>query len=334
MKLATTFPSECVQFGRRQNTFATNRMANGKKRNRQRTPLSNSTVSQRRGLLWLVSATIGLTILVWAGFQMGKNRAPVSAEKLSSASASALTPAKRSEITPPLNEALAPKSREQRISTSPSQWSTNQNLVAASLATLEVAQAAMVTVELDFGPKVPSIAAALVDIERHSQPEDGKGRTFAVLDAYGEPTPSGKLHLSMHVSAEKPGVASLIFTRTAEILWSRRIIPSTDSTKRQFTGKKLSIFIDDGTGKLLTIDGSNNPTWIMDAVVREKGALLDTVWPSGVEHEVTFIYSACGCPVKVMARREGDQVVRTKELPVMFPDDPAAVELIGKLMRW
>ena len=135
----------------------------------------------------------------------------------------------------------------------------------------------------------------------------------------------------MHVSAEKPGIGSLIFKRTGETLWSSRIVPSKDPKKSQFSGKNLSIYIDDGAGKLLTVDGSNNPTWIMDAVVREKGALLDTVWPSGIEHEVTFIYSACGCPVKVMARREGDRVVRTRELPVMFPDDPAAVELIGSV---
>jgi len=62
--------------------------------------------------------------------------------------------------------------------------------------------------------------------------------------------------------------------------------------------------------------------------------LLNTVWPSGAEHEVTFIYSACGCPVKVMARREDERIVRTKELRVMFPDDPAVVELIARLMRW
>ena len=206
--------------------------------------------------------------------------------------------------------------------------------MSVPLATLEVAQAVMVTVELDFGGAIPDVAAALLDIERRYQPDDGKGRTFAILDAYGEGTWTGKLHLSMHVSAEKPGIGSLIFKRTGETLWSSRIVPSKDPKKSQFSGKNLSIYIDDGAGKLLTVDGSSNPAWIMDSVVKEKGALLDTIWLSGVEHEVTFIYSACGCPVKVMARREGDRVVRTKELPVMFPDDPAAVEVIAKLMRW
>src|SRR6185436_20060575 len=75
-----------------------------------------------------------------------------------------------------------------------------------SLPTLPVNQAVMVTVELDFGPRVPTIAEALRDIDRRHQPDDHTGRVFAILDAYGEPTPDGKkLHISMHVSTEKPG---------------------------------------------------------------------------------------------------------------------------------
>src|SRR5213593_4113281 len=68
---------------------------------------------------------------------------------------------------------------------------------------LQVNEAVMVTVELDFGPNIPSVAEALRQMERHYQPADGKGRTFAILDAYGEPTPDHKLHMSMHVSTEK-----------------------------------------------------------------------------------------------------------------------------------
>src|SRR5262245_51982023 len=69
----------------------------------------------------------------------------------------------------------------------------------APLPTNQVAQAIMVTVELDFGGKPPSIKEALKEVERRHQPDDGKGRTFAILDAYGDPTPAGKLHMSMHV---------------------------------------------------------------------------------------------------------------------------------------
>ena len=297
-------------------------MANAKRKNRQRPPPLNSTTSKGRGSWWTMSAVVVVLFSVWAGFQIAKKRTSLSVGKTGS------------EITTALTPALSPRSGGKARSTSVGPGSTNRDAVPGPPATLEVAQAVMVTVELDFGGSVPAIAAALLDIERRYEPEDGKGRTFAILDAYGEGTRTGKLHLSMHVSAEKPGIGSLIFKPTGETLWSSRIVPSQDPKTPQFSGRNLSIYIDEGAGKLLTVDGSNDPTWIMDAVVKEKGALLDTVWPSGVEHEVTFIYSACGCPVKVMARREGDRVVRTKELPVMFPDDPAAVELIARLMRW
>jgi len=300
---------------------------------------------------WMVAAGVVLTLAAWAGFQFAKNRVVPNAARANSMNTSALAAATNSDNPPPsplgegtgvraLQASSPPGTGQGSLDSARDQSASSSSAPLpaagekAGPPTLEVAQAVMVTVELDFGAKMPSIAAALLDIERHYQPDDGKGRTFAILDAYGEPPPTGKLHMSMHVSTEKPGLGSLIFKRTGEVLWSSRIVPSKDPTKRQFTGKNLSIFIDDGAGHLLTIDGSNNPTWIMDALVKERAALLDTVWPSGVEHEVTFIYSACGCPVKVMARREGDRVVRTKELPVMFPDDTAAVELIGRLMRW
>src|SRR5713101_5314019 len=91
------------------------------------------------------------------------------------------------------------------------------------LVMININRALIVTVELDFGPTVPSIAEALREVERRYQPDDGHGRTFAVLDAYGEPTPSGKLHMSMHVSTEKPGIGTLVFRRTGEVLWQSRI---------------------------------------------------------------------------------------------------------------
>src|ERR1044071_6755696 len=71
--------------------------------------------------------------------------------------------------------------------------STNAPKAAASteMATNEVAQAIMVTKELDFGGKPPSIKDALKEIERRHEPDDRTGRTFSMLDAYGEPTPDG-----------------------------------------------------------------------------------------------------------------------------------------------
>src|SRR5216117_2183571 len=59
---------------------------------------------------------------------------------------------------------------------------------SAPLPSIEVAEALMVTVELDFGATVASIKEGLKEVERHHEPEDGRGRTFAILDAYGEAT--------------------------------------------------------------------------------------------------------------------------------------------------
>lgn len=203
-----------------------------------------------------------------------------------------------------------------------------------SVSQIEVNQALMVTVELDFGGKVPGVAEALREIERRHQPDDGAGRVFAILDGYGEPTPDGKkLHLSMHLSMEKPGTGSLVFKKTGETLWSGRVIPTTNAPS-PFGGRSLTVLFDNGSGKLLTVDGSTNPTSLLDATLKESGQLLRDAWADGKEAEITFIYSACGCPVKVLCRRTGDRTVRVKEMPVIFPDDPAVVEVITRLMRW
>ena len=200
----------------------------------------------------------------------------------------------------------------------------------SELVTMDVAKAVMVTVELDFGKKVPSIAEALAQVERRYQPDDGQGRTFAVLDAYGEPTPDGKLHMSMHVSSEKPGGGQLVFRKTGEVLWRGKINPSSQPVQP----KNLTVLLDNGKGTTLTVDGSSNPGSIIDARVKPGDLPVRDVWPDGQERELTFIYSACGCPVKLFAKRVGDRTVRVSDKPVIFPDDPAAVAIITKLMRW
>ncbi len=195
---------------------------------------------------------------------------------------------------------------------------------------MEIAKAVMVTVELDLGKKNPTIPEGLAQIERRYQPDDGVGRTFAVLDAYGEPTPDGKLHMSMHVSSEKPGYAALVNKKTGEVLWQSTIRGSQPAGE-----KKLGIYVDNGAGGSFVVDGSNNPASVLEARVQgQPNKLVRDLWPDGSEREVTFIYSACGCPVKVMVKRVGNKTTRTKDLPVMFPDDPAAVALIARLMGW
>ncbi|HEY3138560.1 MAG TPA: hypothetical protein VGL29_21225 [Blastocatellia bacterium] len=201
---------------------------------------------------------------------------------------------------------------------------------ASDLVTMDVAKAVMVTVELDFGPKVPTIAEAITQVERRYQPDDGMGRTFSILDAYGEPTPDGKLHMSMHVSSEKPGLGWLIFKRTGEVLWRGRINP----TSTPIPPKNLTILLDNGKGSTLTVDGSTNPSSIIEARVKPGDLPVRDIWRDGEQRDLTFIYSACGCPVHVLVKRVGDRTVRVKDTPVIFPDDPGAVQLISRLMTW
>ena len=205
-------------------------------------------------------------------------------------------------------------------------------------STIEINQAVMVTVDLNFGDgPLPTIAEALTQIERRYESADGTGRTFAILDAYGGPTPENKLRVSMHVSAEKVGGGNLVFRRTGKTLWYGRFIPAPPEKKPPaLGGKNLMILVDDGTGtgKTWTVDGSSNPLSVLEATVKELGQPLKELWPDGQERELTLVYSTCGCPVKVMARREGDRTKRTKEMPVIFPDDPTVVSVITSLMRW
>lgn len=144
--------------------------------------------------------------------------------------------------------------------TLPARAAQTSAVVAAesSLPTMEAAQAVMVTVELDFGPKPPSIAEALRAIERRYEPDDGKGRTFAILDAYGEPTADGKLHISMHVSSEKSGIGALVFRHTGEVVWKTRITPAKKLPTSSFASKGLFILLDDGQGKAYVLDGSKS----------------------------------------------------------------------------
>lgn len=199
------------------------------------------------------------------------------------------------------------------------------------LPVVHVGEALMVTVEQDFGSPVPSIQEALKKIERRSASESGKDRVFAILDAYGEPTPDGKLHVSMHVSMERPGVASLVHRETGKVLWSSRLVATNRVAVEE---KNLTILMEDGNGGSLVLDGSRGASRILDVPFRGSEKRVRDLWPEGAEREFTYIYSACGCPVKAKVRRSGEQTRRSSELPVMFPDDPAAMLVIESLMGW
>lgn len=202
---------------------------------------------------------------------------------------------------------------------------------APELLSMKVNEAVMVTVELDFGQPVPSIASGLKSIERRYEPADGKGRTFAILDAYGEPTPDGKLHMSMHVSSEKPGKAMLLDKRNGEILWQSMITADSGFTVKE---KGLLIYVDNLKGGSYTVVGQGNPSNVLEALFSETNKPVKETWKDGEVREVTFVYSACGCPVKAKVKRTGATTIRTSELPVMFPDDPGAVQVINRLMGW
>ncbi len=195
---------------------------------------------------------------------------------------------------------------------------------------MNIAQAVMVTVDLDFG-RPATIAEAIQQVERTYQPDDGVGRTFAVLDAYGEMTPEGKLHMSMHVSSEKPGFGTLKFKRTGETLWRGRFGNPGDQPAGT---KSLTIMMANGAGGNYVLDGGRGGSSALDVYLQNSQQKLRDVWPDGEEREFTYIYSACGCPVKVMVRRVGERTQRTSDLPVIFPDDPAAVQTIAGLMKW
>jgi len=138
----------------------------------------------------------------------------------------------------------------------------------------------------------------------------------------------------MHVSSEKPGLASLVFRRTGDVLWKNRIVPATHPPTSSYAGKNLLIMVDDGQGKPYLLDGSKGATSVLDAIVRDLHVPVRDFWPDGAEREVTIFYSACGCPVKVTVRRLGEKTARTKDQPVIFPDDPAVATTISRLMGW
>jgi len=201
------------------------------------------------------------------------------------------------------------------------------------ISTMEAAQSVVVVKDVGFGKQAPSLEDVVRDIERQSKPDDGHGRIFAILEVFTQPdVETGNYNLCMRVSSEKPGLATITYRRTGKELWKSRIIPSTH--KPPFTGGSLTILFDVGEGKVFTVDGSMGPSSILTAMLKEPAVQVGQVWPEGEVREMTFIYSACGCPIKVKCRRVGDRTARTDATQVIFPDDPAAMQVINALMKW
>jgi hypothetical protein len=224
---------------------------------------------------------------------------------------------------------IAPIAGNANLANAAAGTNTAEMGVAGEPIRMTVAQAVVVTEEFDFGGRIPTIAEAIQQVERSYQPDDGIGRTFAILDAYGEPTPNGKLRMSMHVSSEKPGMGFLNFK--GRMFWRARIGNPGDPPAG---AKNLTIYLANGAGGNYVLDGGRGGGGVLDVFLQNSRQRARDVWPDGAEREVTFVYSACGCPVKVMVRRAGERTVRTKDTPVIFPDDPAAVTTISNLMKW
>lgn len=211
---------------------------------------------------------------------------------------------------------------------------TNAPADTNALPTIEAAQSVVVTQDLDFGPQPPSLAEALRELDRRSQPADGRGRTFAILEAFnGEIQPDGKMRVSLRISTEKPGVGEVVFRRNGQVLWKSRILAAVN--KPAFNAGSLTILYDGGPGKNFTVDGSANPSSILEARLKESSLPVAQEWADGSVSDLSFIYSACGCPIKVACRRVGDRTARVNTTTqVIFPDDPEAMQVITQLMRW
>jgi hypothetical protein len=196
-----------------------------------------------------------------------------------------------------------------------------------------VQESLMVTIEEHFGPGVESIADALARIERKYMAYDKQGRTFAILDAFGNKMPDGRMHISMHISAEKAGYAELVISTTGKVIWSCSIHPRRDGTRTAGT-KQLNIYIEreNEKDKYYTVDGSGNPATIFNCRLDETKESVNDYWKNNTVKEFIFIYSACGCPVHAKFLRQGNRSVFQSGDAVIFPDDSEVLVMLRKLM--
>ena len=214
----------------------------------------------------------------------------------------------------------------------------NFNAVAAGIKadSMEIEESVMVTIEENFGPGVSTIAEAINLIERKYQPFDNAGRTFAILDAYGNKMADGRMHVSMHISSEKVGAGQLILKTSKKVVWNCKFIPKKDG-KKVSGNKALTIYMEqdgENKGKFFTADGSANPSDIFVCKIKETGKSIDETWKDGSVKEFIFIYSACGCPVHAKFIRNGKRTYIQNNDSVIFPDDPGLITILHNLMKY
>jgi hypothetical protein len=199
---------------------------------------------------------------------------------------------------------------------------------------MEANQSVVVVKDLGFGKQPPSLPDVVRDLERRWQPDDGRGRTFAILEVFTQPDiVTSNFNLCLRISTEKPGLGEIYDRRTSQPLWKSRIIPASHPST--FTPGALTVLFDNGADKTFTVDGSTGPPTIFEATLKESGVPVGQVWPEGEVRDLSFIFSACGCPIHVKCRREGSRTTRAEPASqLIFPDDPAAVQVISQLMQW
>ncbi len=205
------------------------------------------------------------------------------------------------------------------------------------LDSMDIEESVMVTIEENFGPGVNTIEAALNLVERKYQPYDNVGRTFAILDAFGEKMPDGKIHLSMHISSEKAGFGQLILKTNKKKVWNCKILRKKTDGRKEAKPKALTIYVEQtgaDKGKYLTADGSTNPADIFVCKIKENGKVIGDYWKDGSVLEFIFIYSACGCPVHAKFMRHGNRSVIQNNNSVIFPDDPGIIPILRNLMKY
>ena len=71
--------------------------------------------------------------------------------------------------------------------------------------------------------------------------------------------------MSMHVSSEKPGMGTLKFKRTGELLWRGRFGNPGDAPAGQ---KNLTIYLANGQGGNYVLDGSRGGSSVLDVFLR------------------------------------------------------------------
>src|ERR1044072_9331303 len=137
-------------------------MSKSKKTNRNNSARRVDEPARRKPVVWIAALAAFLAIGTIVPFVVKKNNGDTQ-------------PTRNATAPPAAGTTPAPVAQPSQPASTP----PNEPGKEPQMLTMDVNKAVMVTEELDFGGRVPSIAEALLQIERHYKPDDGQGRTFA-----------------------------------------------------------------------------------------------------------------------------------------------------------